>query len=168
MMKPFLRTLYNYDMNKAGDESGIDCQFSVDLETGERVATPSLTKQSFAEEADINTIVKRFNLTGQLPQDVRMPTYADFEGILTFHDAMNAVRDAQEAFFELPAELRSRFGNDPGAYVDFCSDPKNQDEAVKLGLAKPKAPEPVTVIPAQEGGLASSAPDTPKAGSQSV
>lgn len=167
-LTPFLRTAYNYDMNKAGDETGINCQYALDQETGELVATPSMTKQQFAEEADINTLVKRFNLTGQLPQDHRMPTYADFEGILTFQDAMNAVVEAQEAFYELPADLRSRFGNDPGQYVDFCSNEKNRDEAIKLGILKPVPAAEITPLPAAEKPVASSKADTPPKGSKSA
>lgn len=121
-MEPFLRTAYNYDTNQASDESGLECK------------DPTLTKQSFAEEADINTIVKRFNLTGQLPQNIRMPTYADFEDNITFHDAMNAIVDANAAFMAMPAHVRARFHNDAGEFVDFCSDPTNRQEAVKLGL----------------------------------
>lgn len=135
-MTPFLRTPYNYDMNKAGDESGLTCK------------DQSRTKQSFAEEADINTIVRRFHLTGQLPTDVRMPQYADFTEIVTFQDAMNAIRAAEESFMAMPAEIRTRFHNDPAEFVQFCGDEKNKDEAVKLGLVpKPlpaEQPAPLT------------------------
>lgn len=95
----------------------------------------SRTKQSFKEEVDINTIVRRFNLTGQLPTDVRAPTYADFEDLFDFRDAMDAIRSAQESFAEMPANVRYRFHNDPAEFVDFCSNPDNVDEMIKLGLA---------------------------------
>ena len=38
---------------------------------------------------------------------------------------MNAVRGAEESFMAMPAEVRSRFGNDPQAFVEFCSDEAN-------------------------------------------
>lgn len=126
---PFVRSANNYDRNAASDESGLLC------------ADKSLAKQSFLEECDINTIVKRFGLTGQLPSDVRMPVSGDFTGISDFHMAMNATRAAQEAFMMMPAHVRARFHNDPGEFVDFCMDEKNRDEAVKLGLVPPKAVE---------------------------
>lgn len=119
---PFVRNPYNYDTNAASDAAG------------EYNNEPSKTKQSFAEECDINTIVKRFHLTGELPTNVRMPTYGDFTEIPDFHSAMNAIALAGEAFDRMPAEVRARFNNDPGAFVDFCSDPKNKAEAAKLGL----------------------------------
>lgn len=119
---PFVRNAYNYDRNLASDESGLRCD------------DVSLTKQSFAEEADINTIVRRFHLTGQLPENVRAPQYQDFEGVFDFHSAMNAVAAAGESFDAMPAEVRSRFHNNPAEFVDFCSDAANREEAVKLGL----------------------------------
>lgn len=126
---PFLRTPYNYDRLAASDESAVDCSVE-----------PSLAKQSFADECDINTIVRRFGLTGQLPSDVRAPVYQDFEEVFDFQSAMNAVRSAQESFLAMPAGVRARFGNDPQAFVEFCSDVGNRAEAEKLGLVVPKAP----------------------------
>lgn len=122
---PFVRDAYNYDTNAAGDESGLDCSVE-----------PSMAKQSFQEECDINTIVRRFGLTGQLPANVAMPTYADFEEVMDFQSAMNALVSAKDAFMQMPAEIRARFHNDPGEFVDFCSDDKNRAEAEKLGLVK--------------------------------
>lgn len=123
---PFLRTQYNYDMQEASDETAINCK------------DVSLAKQSFAEECNINTIVKRFGLTGQLPENVRMPTYGDFSDVTNFHDAMNAIALANEAFEKMPADVRRRFDNDPGKFVDFCNDENNRPEAIKLGLIEPK------------------------------
>lgn len=121
----FLRTEFNYDRDAASLESGLRCD------------DVSLAKQSFADEADINTIVRRFGLTGQLPSGVEAPTYGDFVGVFDFHSAMNAVAQARESFDKLPADVRYRFNNDPGQLVDFCSDEANRAEAEKLGLVVP-------------------------------
>lgn len=140
MKNVFVRSTYNYDMNKAGDESALHCK------------DPSLAKQEFAEEADINTIVRRFNLTGQLPENIRMPTYGDFEGIFDFHSAMNAIAQANEAFDAMPANVRARFHNNPAEFVDFCLDDNNREEATKLGLVRPAtAGNPGTGDPALDG-----------------
>lgn len=135
---PFLRTPYNYDMNAAGDESGLKCD------------DPSLAQQQFKEEADINTILERFARNGGiLNGPSREPLSGDFTGFGDFHSAMNTVVAAQQAFADLPAKVRTRFNNDPGQFVDFVNDESNRDEAVKLGLISP--PEPV------------GAPESPKA-----
>lgn len=124
-MVPFFRTPYNYDMAEVSEMTGLSCP------------EVSLTVQDAAEEADINTIVRRFGLTGELPDAVKAPVYADFEEVVDFHSAMLAVRQAEAAFMRMPAEVRARFGNDAGAFVDFCSDNKNLAELQKLGLTRP-------------------------------
>lgn len=127
MSKPFVRNPYNYDTNEAGDESGLKCE------------DEPRTKQSFKEECDINTIVERFGLTGELPQNVRAPEYRDFTSAVDYHTALNAIAQANEAFDQMPANVRARFHNDPGEFVDFVNDNNNREEAKKLGLLVPEA-----------------------------
>lgn len=113
--------------------------FSVDsFMTGLLCEDPSLAVQSARDEADINTIVKRFGLSGQLPTDVRAPEYADFLEVVDFQTAMNAIATANTAFMAMPADIRTRFGNDPHAFVDFCSDDDNLEEMKRLGLVVTK------------------------------
>jgi phage internal scaffolding protein len=116
----FLRTPYNYDTMQASNETGLEC------------LDESLAQQHAKDETDINTIVRRFGLTGELPNGVRAPQYGDFTDATDYHTAMNAVIAANNSFMQLPADVRARFNNDPGAFVDFCSDDKNRDEAKKL------------------------------------
>jgi len=139
----FLRSSYNYDTDAASNESALLCD------------DPSLAIQSAEEESNINTIVRRFGLTGELPKDVKMPQSGDFTNIPDFHTAMNIVRKTQEEFLRVPAELRARFGNDPQAFMAFVEDDANYDEARRLGLLKaiqaPAEPMLVKVVsePAQ-------------------
>lgn len=126
---PFLRTPYNYDRMAASNESSIACP------------EETRTKQAYKEECDINTIVRRFNLTGQLPENVRQPQYADFTEAYDYHTAMNAIRAAGESFMAMPAAVRKRFDNDPGKFVDWVNDDKNHDEARKMGLTKTPFPQ---------------------------
>lgn len=135
----FLRTPYNYDTMQVSDETGLSCP------------EPSLAQQNAKDESDINTIVRRFGLTGELPSGVRAPQYGDFTEATDYHTAMNAVISANNAFMQLPADVRARFNNDAGAFVDFCSDDRNREEAKKLGLIVGSSDEPVP-NPAPEGG----------------
>ena len=130
-MEPFVRSAYNYDAVAVGNETGLDCSIVPDGEEKFR------TKQSFAEECDINTIVRRFDLTGQLPENVRTPQVGDFTTVRDFRSAMEAVRLARESFDEMPADIRAKFGNDPAAFVDFCADQENVPQMLKWGLAVP-------------------------------
>jgi len=129
MRKMFIRSPHNYDVNSASHEAGTYCN-----EENCKV------QQQFKDEVDINTIVKRFGLTGEVPTGYRAPMSGDFTGVNDFHTAMNAVRQAEESFMELPAALRKRFGNDPQELMRFLDDGENRAEAVKLGLVPP-APE---------------------------
>lgn len=139
MTKVFLRTPYNYDTMEASDASALSCP------------EPTLAQQHARDECDINTIVRRFGLTGELPNNVRVPRYGDFTAVSDYQTAMNMVMEANAAFMELPAEVRSRFNNDPGALVDFISDDSNRAEAEKLGLVVGSLSEPIS-NPAPEGG----------------
>lgn len=123
---PFLRTPYNYDVDKISDETGLACQ------------DPSLAQQNFKDETDINYIVRQFGLTGELPGQPLSPQYGDFTGVLDYHSAVNAVLAAQDDFMELPAQMRSRFNNDPAQLIDFLSKEENREEAIKLGLVAAK------------------------------
>lgn len=109
---------------------------------------PSRTVQSQKEEADINVIVKRFGITGQLPQGVKVPTFGDFMVVDDYRTAIEAVREAQKSFLKMPSEVRDRFHNDPQLFVEFCNDARNLDEMRKLGLAVPVPDTPVKDQPA--------------------
>lgn len=129
--KVFLRTAYNYDMDEVSKETGLAC------------LDPSMAQQQFLEESDINTIVDRFQLNGEMPASPIVPQYGDYTGVSDFQSAMNAVLDAQANFMQLPAKVRSRFDNDPQKFLEFCADEANSDEARVLGLLKPKVDAPV-------------------------
>jgi phage internal scaffolding protein len=117
----------------------------------------SRTQQHFKSECDINNILKRFNVTGQLPVGSVQPTYGDFSGVTDYQSALNAVMAAQDSFLALPAKIRSRFQNDPALFVQFASDEANKDEMKALGLLRHEAAsaavsspsEPVSGEPAQ-------------------
>lgn len=119
----------------------------VSIVTGSENNEPTMTQQHDADETDINTIVKKFKVTGVLPQGIRVPSYGDFtDGISDFRTAMEAIRAASESFMALPGEVRARFGNDPQAFLEFCSDENNIDQMREMGLAVPKAEPPVELI----------------------
>lgn len=103
---------------------------------------PSLAQQSFKDEVDINLLLEKFKVTGQLPPGVRLPQYGDFTGVSDYASAMKVVLRAQDDFMKLPAEIRSRFGNDPQAFLDFCSDKENLPELRRMGLAPEAVVDP--------------------------
>lgn len=138
---PVVRQPGMYDLVAASDECCV------------QVYEPSRTLQSQAEEADINTIVKRFNLTGELPKFGEMPTNAVFSEIHDFHTANTVMAQAKQSFMSLPPNIRETFRNDPGLFLDFCSDPGNLPELREMGLFPPSATQEPTSAPPP--------PDTP-------
>lgn len=125
----FLRTAYNYSMDAASDESALYC------EDGTRA------QQQFKEECDINTIVERFGLTGELPVDQRVPLNEEFVEAMDFKTAHNLMIEAEAAFMAFPANVRERFQNDATKFVDFASDSANIEQMREWGMAMPKKEE---------------------------
>lgn len=101
----------------------------------------SLTQQGDLEETDINILLKKYAVSGTLPQIVKPPLSGDFTTTNDFRTMLDVVRSAQEQFEEVPAQIRKRFDNDPAQFMDFIHNQDNLEEMRKLGLAAP-APAP--------------------------
>jgi len=109
--------------------------YSPKLKTPLHFTLPSLTKQSFKDECDINVIMRRYQATGVLEhqRDATQAIYADVTAY-DYQEAMNLVAQANSAFHGLPSHLRARFDNDPAKLLDFVHDPRNLDESIALGF----------------------------------
>lgn len=118
----FLRSEYNYDTNEASDASGLKCK------------DQTRTQQAGAQECDINYIVKRYLVTGEMPQHQLPPLDADFAETKDLRESLDLINEARHAFEGLDAPIRSRFHNDPVAWVEFMGKPENADEIRKMGL----------------------------------
>jgi hypothetical protein len=104
--------------------------------------SPSLTKQSFRDECDINALMRRWSASGDLSNVLRSfelengfrASYGDYTGVQSYHESLNRVLAAENAFMQLPSSLRERFRNDPGEFLAFVQDPANERELQTLGL----------------------------------
>lgn len=135
------------------------------------------TKQSFKDECDINTIMARYQSTGEMPDvSAIAPQYLDVTTGFDFQAMNDQVVEAKNLFAQLPSVLRSRFANDPGAFLDYCADPDNEPEMRKLGLIKsahgagPGAPissaPPASEVPAGQQQTSPSDATPPKKGKE--
>lgn len=97
------------------------------------------TQQQFKDECDVNVIMRNYEVSGQLTHLAKKPLMWGDAPDLDFQGAMNQVVEARERFMDLPAKVRDRFNNDPGALLAFLGDEANRDEAEKLGLVNPVA-----------------------------
>lgn len=136
----------------------------VDDATGEVTYPPSMTKQSFADQCDINKILKQYKMTGQIRHisaKAAIGSYEDLPEPQDFQEAMNLVIASEKSFATLPSHVRARFGNDPAQFLGFMADPSNQDEIIKLGLARDSRPQPQAQAqaPASEGSPKAPSPE---------
>lgn len=119
----------------------------IDSKTGKvKVMTenklPEMTQQQWKDECDVNNIVRRYAQTGELTHLARSQgVYADVSEITDYHDMVEKIKQAEEAFMTLSAPVRKRFANDPGEMISFLQDPKNREEAISLGLVE--RPKPI-------------------------
>lgn len=109
----------------------------------------SRTRSEFAVDQSIPAILKRHSALGINP--MRPLTPERCQGLIepmTYAEAFQVVRDANNSFMGLPASIRDRFKNNAAALFDFVNDSNNLTEAIQLGLIEapkkePEAPPPV-------------------------
>jgi hypothetical protein len=116
-----MRGYNNYDVREASEEAADIGDY------GE-----SMTVQSQAEDADINVMMKRMHMTGQMPSNPRIPSYGDFTHITDYRSAIEAIRNADAGFMEFPAEVRAKFDNDPQKLLMFASQEANASKLVEI------------------------------------
>lgn len=132
---------------------------------------PSLTRQEFAEECDINTLMARYEghvIGGPGNMSAQQPMYADFTQVPTnLLEYMLFMDEAERSFMSLPAQVRREFDNSPHMFVDFASDPENLGQMRTWGLAPPAPPEPAEApsqpAPSNGAPVAPQAPAAPGA-----
>lgn len=125
---PYIRAYDSYDVAAVSDEAGLACK------------DESKAVQSQEAEANINTIVRNFGITGKMPENPRLPMYGDFSEITDYRSALEAVRSADASFMELPADVRAKFENDPQRLLEAVSVPGNEAMLRDLGLISSSVP----------------------------
>lgn len=116
-----------------------------------------LVQQHMRDECDVNVIMAKYASTGELTHIGGMAaTYGDFSEVTDYKTGIERIMEADALFMELPASIRDQFNNDPAKFVDFATNPDNQDALIDMGLApaRPAAPEPtiVKVLKDEDGG----------------
>ena len=144
-----VRVVGVYDSDAVADDTALDCD------------DESLTHQEFREESDINTIISRFGIGENPIEAQKWVTNVDIaDAPDNYQDVMNQLNAARDQFMSLPAKVRSQFDNDPHQFVEFMSDPSNQDDWIRMGLAErrvePAEPAPMKVEVVSTSGTGSS------------
>lgn len=140
-------------------------RFSVTLDCGDE----QMTKQSHKDECDIHKILSNYKRTGIISHITqRQAMYADLPDAIDFQASIELVREAQEAFAELPATVRETFRNDPYQLLAAIGDPARTEELRALGILAGGAPAPgagpMPVPASAPGSVGVSSPTAPPAG----
>lgn len=118
----------------------------VNPHTGEVTRPPSMTKQEFVKECDVNNVIKSYSpraMAVMIAENAARARYEDLPDEIDFQASIDLVRQAEASFMTLPAKVRDRFGQDPAQFLAFLSNPENVDEARALGLLKPLPTPPL-------------------------
>lgn len=89
----------------------------------------SKTRQEFAEECDINTIMDRYEKSGAITHvNQTTPIYMDVSSMPDLRSSLDIMREASLAFYSLPAKVRREFDNSPQFLFDshfalYCARP---------------------------------------------
>ncbi len=105
-----------------------------------KFAKTGRTKQSFAEQCEINNIMARHQKTGALTHINQHQAQYGFATSNDFAESMRIVKTAQDMFNALPSNIRNRCANDPGQFLEFVQNPENEPEMQKLGLIPENEP----------------------------
>lgn len=117
---------------------------------------PHRTNQSFKNECDLNRILDRAKRGASLSHlENYQGQYGDFSDWTadTYNQMLERKAAADSIFYDLPAEIRAEFNNNPGAFLSFVNDPANEP---RLQEIFPELAVPGTSLPDVLGGTAAS------------
>lgn len=105
----------------------------------------SKTKQSFKQECDVNTLLKKYRKTGLLEHvNMYQGRYENLSDPVDYQTALNLVLSATAAFDSLPSQVRKQFSNSPHEFLTFVNNPENESAMRDLGLLPPEIVPDVT------------------------
>ncbi len=99
------------------------------------VCGKGVAKQAMRDECDVNLIMAKFVKTGFISHVAAgLPSYVDVSELSSYREAIEHVRSVEGYFAGLPANVRSRFGNDAVAFMEYLDSGASEDDLRALGL----------------------------------
>lgn len=100
------------------------------------VTGPGKTEQMYGELLNINKLVEPAQRKGLLRHVTKFEGEYDDIPVADFQEAQFIVAKANSMFEALPSSIRTRFENDPGKFMSFVQNPKNEDWLREHGIVK--------------------------------
>lgn len=125
----------------------------------------SRTQQHFAEQCNINSILKKYQKTGVISHVKSVEArYGDFSQMPDYCENLDKVAKAQQGFEQLPSAIRNHPGikNSLGSFMEFMKDPQNADQLRKWGIFKEAPKEPTVEKPSEPATPPAPEPEAPK------
>jgi hypothetical protein len=89
---------------------------------------PSMTDQSYKDQVDAKNVIKSFVKTGLITHLNQVAgQYADVSEIESLYESMTKVKQAENFFYQLPAEIRKQLKNDPQEMLKVLKDPSKEE-----------------------------------------
>lgn len=112
---------------------------------------PSMTQQHYANEVNINDIMRKYSQTGYLTDPTKQARReamfgASVDQNMSYHDMQIKMQEIDDEFMQIPAHIRKYFKNDPMELMKFLADPENRVAAQKLGLIPCPEPEHIQKV----------------------
>lgn len=92
------------------------------------------TRQSDADSADINKVLRRAGITDPRQLILQQGNYMDVSDVGDYRALSDRLARVRQYFEGLPAELRKEFGNDSLRFLDVVNDPANADQLIEWGV----------------------------------
>lgn len=101
----------------------------------------SRTVQSHKDTCDINKMLRRYSDINK-PKDRlferadRVAMFGNFDMTQDLGSIKLQQKNLEKAWYQIPAEIRKQFKNDPRAFIAYVNDPANSEAATKQGLKR--------------------------------
>lgn len=119
-------------IRKAFDRDRSELKFHND--EGE-LLEPCIVEQHHSDDTVIQNILKRYDKTGVFYHvNQAQASYQDNTAFNEYADMYNKIKTADENFAALPAEIRAKFNNDTGAFLEFVNNDSNIEAMEEMGL----------------------------------
>lgn len=97
---------------------------------------PSMVREAFKDECDINQIVQRYAAGAQMPPRPGDALYADVSGLSDYKSAVDQVLAAYANLDAMPEKARALLKNDPEGFRHALLNATQSEDLVALGILK--------------------------------